>query len=50
MFLFFLLFRLLHLHSSEWGVSVCGVFVDDSANGGWFLLRFDATLEAGCGF
>ena len=30
--------------------SMCGVFVDDYANDGWFLLKFDATLYAVCGF
>ena len=31
-------------------ISVSGVFADDQANGGWLLLGFDATLDAGCGF
>ena len=34
--------------------SVCGVFVDDEANGGWFdatlVLGFDATLDVWYGF
>ena len=25
--------------------SICGVFVVDQANGGWFLLGFDANLD-----
>ena len=31
-------------------VRVCGVFVDDSANGRWLLLELDAALDAACGF
>ena len=30
--------------------SVCGVFEDDQANGGWFLLGFDAKLDVWYGF
>ena len=30
--------------------SVCGVFVDDKANGGWFLLGSDASLDVWHGF
>ena len=34
----------------EWYYFVCGVFVDNLGNGSWFLLGFDATLDAVCGF
>ena len=38
-------------HRAGWrNILWCGVFVDDKADVGWFLLGFDATLDAGCGF
>ena len=33
-----------------WRYLVFGVFADDEANGGWFLLGFHAILDAGCRF